>query len=334
MKITNDLADQYDLYYKGGDESIYNKRFGKSLVIPSEALAIKSSLIRVIKKNYLKTKITILDFGCGNGRLFQTVYSIISLPKYQHLCFEFIAYDPSNVGLTHFSNLLLKQGFKHTTNFSSSNTETKQGFISHILEHTNILVKFIQANTEDDIGYIQNLLGNEIDLTLCMFGVLSHIPNKSNRRNILKMFNDTLAKNGELILSLPTAKSFPDELIAYNKLREQYRISLNDCYDKALRLAKEEGDLYYCKFDDNIVVNNFCHMYKIKELKADITSSHIKLKSPVKILSIKHPFELSDNYIYAIYDFVLSSILSYLLPYNNIKERLAKHIIVICEKGL
>ncbi len=86
MTKKDTTADKYNRYYKPpadqeGETSLYNKKFGNRLFTTKEVNLIKEVVDLAVKKNEkaferLRAEgsqvptITLLDFGCGDGRFF------------------------------------------------------------------------------------------------------------------------------------------------------------------------------------------------------------------------------------------------------------------------
>lgn len=76
-KVNTKISDQYDFYYTGADESLYNRRF--RLLKPRTTIR-ERQLLRLHLQQAVKfapsTSIRIIDFGCGNGRTILPLYQL------------------------------------------------------------------------------------------------------------------------------------------------------------------------------------------------------------------------------------------------------------------
>ncbi|MEY3196694.1 MAG: hypothetical protein RLZZ59_60, partial [Pseudomonadota bacterium] len=183
------IATQYDLYYKNGKESLYNKRFGnKSKITIREKSLLRKHLelaVEVANKEDSKD-VKVLDFGCGDGRTLPALYiPALYMPAYD---FTIIAYDISQVGLEELAKNLRSEGFVDHDNNGTNIQNAK--FINK-----NVTIQLVLGTPEMGAGELQNLLGIGFHLVLCLFGVLSHIPGSENRLEIIKMFHKILVKD-------------------------------------------------------------------------------------------------------------------------------------------
>lgn len=339
INTTNDLAEQYNIYYEGGDESVYNKRFGANRIIHREASIINKACERILKQiasdNFGKSiAITILDYGCGDGRLFGVIEQLARKQLDKHVRINFIGYDPSIVGINLFEENLLSKGFaSHHLN----NNHRK------ILIKQNLTVKLLVGDVNYDAKQIADTIGSKIDLCLCMFGVLSHIPGRNNRVSILRMLNESLSNYGELIVSVCTSNLFSKEVAAYTLLRNQLQLCKNQnisdsvkSRQSTLRLAAEVGDFYYCSsYGEGKSIDNYTHLYHPTELISDLKSANFSKTSNVGILSIAHPFNISGNWFKSKLDQIISSIaslISLIFLSQTLPNKLGKHMYVMCRK--
>ncbi len=282
----NDIANQYDSYYENtnGEGSIYDQQYHDK-VLPRDRWVIKDAALKLINKKFpkgsiivqppinpgIRKKVRMVDFGCGDGRYFSVIEEIANSLQTQDIEVELVAYDPSAMGLKVYQEKLYKKGFK-TENIIGERKEPertpgKLGYVNNVLKKDNITINFIHSNVEDTIEHTKTLIG-EVDITLCMFGVLSHIPGRENRQKILKMFNDITNPDGYVILTVPGPWRFTEEQNHYSFLREKQK--------SPHLLATEPGDIYYAKFKGpERKALNFYHIYTSRELLEDLNQANL-----------------------------------------------------------
>ncbi|MFT6107048.1 MAG: SAM-dependent methyltransferase [Rickettsiales bacterium] len=209
--------------------------------------------------------VRIFDFGCGDGRFFDAVKNIADELSKIGMRVEMVAYDPSQAGLDVYSRKLVK---KYDFSQTESPNETSSRF-----SKDNLTVHFLKGEfswTPEEVRESANALvpGGSFDLTMCMFGTLSHIPKRENRVAFLKMFGDSVNKDGEVVLSLPNKlKRFVTEQ------REQRKNPPSE--------DMEEGDIFYGRKDKDgkeVVSGIFYHLYSRQEIIEDIKSAEMKGK--------------------------------------------------------
>jgi hypothetical protein len=341
------ITESYNLYFKkNGHKSIYNKRFGKERLAPREKNLVKLAFHRSFGVDFNNDKFVIIDYGCGDGRYFSALEEIACLLKRRNILLEVISYDPSITGLECYQEMLLKEEYKYLDEArlikrkNDSDNVQVQGYYAGALKKDNLIIKFIHANPNDNIEWITKLIGgaDSSDMVLCMFGTLSHIPTQKARRTILSMFKDVVKKTGYVVVNVPTAKSFVEDLIAYNKLREQKAIlqrrqspySASD-YDTVLGIAQEEGDIYYCKFDVNNAVKNYYNIYNKTRLEQDLTAAGLNVEF-TDISTILHPAEISHSRLKAVID----ELIIIMIPTNYIPaqwmDRIANYLVSFSKK--
>ncbi|MDX2050424.1 MAG: hypothetical protein SFT93_04570 [Rickettsiaceae bacterium] len=175
-----DVAAQYDIDYKGSSKSLYNSRFSTNKVIYREESKITKILTSVYRHNKNKPTIRILDFGCGDGRIFPVIEKFAS--KHTKTKFEIIAYDPSIVGLNEFINNLKQNGFisiDYNNNDNIIDTKPKDQpkdmSIIDILVRGNIEVKFLNNKVDAAPEHITYFTNGQIDAILAIYSSFNHI---------------------------------------------------------------------------------------------------------------------------------------------------------------
>lgn len=315
------IIKQYDIDYYGGEKSLYNKRFGEERVIPREESVIMNSVKNVsqqlsYKANSTKPAIRLLDFGCGDGRIFPVISKIAQNNKDRQV--ELIAYDLSFVGLKEFIKQIELQGLNLIHRGESSNIN--KTYVMGKWSKENLSVIIIHASIDDNLSSVKLLIEKPIHVIFSMFTPLGHIPGINNRQAIITKLKDLLDDRGEIILNVSTRASLPNESLAYEVIREQYEIALSHnqyelakALKKALRIAIEPGDLYYSKHDEKIATHNYGHVYSKDELIEGVKLAGLEIKA-VKVMSIKQPYQLTTSKISKYIDSLLSEVLSWPIP--------------------
>ncbi|AIL65890.1 hypothetical protein NOVO_07775 [Rickettsiales bacterium Ac37b] len=323
----SNTAHQYDRYYMGKDDSIYNKRFGTNKVIPREYFVIYNSFKRIyhrlftLQPKIFTKSIRILDFGCGNGRLFSSIYRIAK--QYINVSIELIAYDISLVGLKDFIEIIEYEGFILDKGRIDENKKNILGYWNK----NNLTIQVIHGNSEENLSNINTLIEKPINLALSIFTVLGHIPKRQNRQNLLKDIGKMLSSEGEFIINVSTKISLLEESIAYDILRKQYKLFLKygsiemaEKLSAVLKLATEPGDLYFAKYDQYNFIYTYGHVYSKNELIEDIINADLKIVDNVKVMSVEQPYIISKNKTKKYLDTLLSLFLSMNLPFGLFKK--------------
>lgn len=265
------ISDSYDQYYSSG---IYQKRYNDTTNQTSREEVIGAA-IRIIERKTLKleklikqndeevillsdriksNKLKILDFGCGDGRFFNAIIAIGEEAKKKGIEVEFIAYDISKTGLEDFTKKMLKFDF---------NLEERRDNIWKI-KKDNLTINFILGNEKSSPEQIAQNIG-DVDMTMCMFGVLSHIYGRENRVNLMKMFSEITNKDGEVVISVPSKKRFAQEQKHYDFLISEQKI------DDIHGIKMEPGDLFYTRKENgDVKIQNYYHVYSAEELREDL----------------------------------------------------------------
>jgi len=313
IKQPNSVAENYDVYYRHGTESIYNKRFEKHLKTPiMEDLLIH----KIIKKSILKSKskiIKILDHGCGDGR-FNFLFEKIA-KKYSNIKFEIISYDISRVGFQIMSENLLEDKYKFTkiNGVLKKYNHYKDGNFAYNIgsfKKDNLSFKLVHGSEHDDPKYTKKFTKN-VNITMSMFGVFCNMPYRKNRITTLKFFNQITTDS--IIVTVVTPKIFQKEANAYT-LMKKHGLNLGD--------AIEEGDFYYAinnaEFSADSVRNqepvlNFGHGYTSFELKDYAKESGLLENSEIFINTVKFPTRFTSR-IQSYIDMLLVKFLNKFFP--------------------
>ncbi|MBN8828928.1 MAG: methyltransferase domain-containing protein [Sphingobacteriia bacterium] len=344
----NNTTKSYNLYFeKNNGISLYNKRFKSQKLTYSEYNIVVRTCLSVIKNIKKKThsypnKLSVLDFGCGDGRYFKAFVKVANILKSKGIILELINYDPSYIGLQCYQNELMNIGFKlnSSVNLHQIQEDSFKGYEVSTLLKDNLKVKFIHGNANDDSKYIMELLGgeNSVDLIFCMFGVLSHIPMQTARIDILTIFNQMVNIWGKVVVSVPAYKDFKKELITYDQLRREKNVldthknplSFID-YKGILGSVSEEGDIYYCRYDDEKAIRIYYNLYNFNRFKNDLKNSGLSINS-LNILNFWHPSKVAGRVILSISDYLISFILSRICKIFKNSVNFTSYIVSICSK--
>ena len=105
---------------------------------------------------------------------------------------------------------------------------------------------------------------DRFDLVFLGFGVLGHIPGRTNRRNLLQILHTVLKPGGVLLLSVPNARRrFLSEQRA---ARTQVRAGV-----------LEHGDILYSRRQGEHVIPLYYHLYTKDEICADIRDAGFEI---------------------------------------------------------
>jgi SAM-dependent methyltransferase len=266
------IANQFDLDYEDANGSLYNARLGKKRVIAREVSLIINVVSAIIYQltsdNKYPEKINILDFGCGNGRLFEIIQIIAKVPGLDKIEFNYTGYDISKIGLSQFVSDLTVQNFISNPQQQSVPKEINAANVMARLRQKNLTATIIHA-AEEDINQIKPSIGNDYHLIMCMYGVLSCVPGRSNRSGILRILKDALGHNGKMLLSVPSKRMFYKEQCLFERLREKFKYEPTR-YGTLIGMAKENGDIYYTVNNSNKSIKHYCHIFSMEELITDI----------------------------------------------------------------
>ena len=317
-----DIVTEYDQYFEGGEKSLYNTRFGKRKTTLREEILISRILkerINLAIRNQRKN-IDILDFGCGDGRLFDLLYKSIAKQKYKNLNFKIVSYDTSRVGIMLFARNLYSANFSLTSNSFDSTA---------IFVKENVNVELVHGKS--DKSFNENVSSYNYDIILCLFGVLDHVPERSKRLGLLNSFNNLLKANGYLALSIPTRRMFKKEHKEFERLRNICKTNKISNIEEILGHAKESGDLYYQVTNSEKTITNFYHLFALDELKKDLKQSNL---SPdyTGVYCIQHISQIVNSRIHNIFDAIFSSLLSSKIFPSQIQEKLSKYIVLLARK--
>lgn len=322
----NDIGDQYDNYYGGGEKSIYAQQY-KNQILPRDQWVLNQEAIKLAKHKFpvlfpsfwdslcgntsnginvvllnQPREIRILDYGCGDGRYLSAIEDIAGEMAKQGINIHYIGVDPSLVGLETYQKHLLNKSFCLSQGDGRSLHhlgEEENGYNGPTFKRGNLTVELVHNNVNDTVEHQKGLIG-EVDMTMCMFGVLSHIPGRENRKETLKMFGDITNPEGSVILTLPGPQRFLNEQLTYDTLRQQER------WD-SVGLAKEPGDILYAKFQgQERKALNYYHIYTAKEVLEDLGMAGLMPQNGIQVNYISDIQGLTSNPVFAKLDEYIS----------------------------
>lgn len=255
--------ENYEAYVGSGE---YNSRY-KGVPARSDA-AIKNAIIKA------PAPATVLDFGCGEGRYFEHVIEDMPTPV------NYIACDVTLEALKNLEKRLLEKGYRKEANARGESYDLaddknhKVGYKGPVYVKGNKRVEFVRSIIGDEVAHTKTLLEPlKPNVTISMFGVISHIRGKSARQSTLRMLSDI--SHGTVILSVPNTKSHADTLKEFERKRtENSNPEAQSMHD--LRDAKEGGDIYYTRIIDGAPVEFYYHLYSPDELAQDLKAANLK----------------------------------------------------------
>lgn len=202
-------------------------------------------------------EITVLDYGCGTGRYLPLLQEIA---EREGLNIRYLALDSHANMLRATEKLALEQGYaplpmRNTFPINDPlHVEKSQGHRGPAYKKQfgagSVTVQLLQPNIirqegEDGPiatpGFLKEALLNEhIDLSLCMFGVLSYCHKQGVRHAILDLLNEVT--DGPILVSSPTPQRDPQAYAHHVALRAE--LAAGPAAERHKELLKELGDAH------------------------------------------------------------------------------------------
>jgi SAM-dependent methyltransferase len=250
------LTDFYDKRY---EKDAYNL----TCISDDESSHIKNMLYSIQKSklstNADKKIITLIDYGCGDGRLHPLYEEIAQEVLGEDFILKVIGIDPSQSALSIYREKCNQSGYKvKSDNGVGKLWEIGEGSDNYIIGKRNVEVCLFCA----DIGILNNLkaLNWHMDFIVSA-GVTCHVLGRDNRKNILNAFK---MASSSLFLSQPTNEDFSSIQRNFHQMREEKKIiqkSIKDLsssdgdvsllqkkllhLNENLKDAQEDGEIYY-----------------------------------------------------------------------------------------
>ncbi|NBO25076.1 MAG: hypothetical protein EBU93_07600, partial [Chlamydiae bacterium] len=216
--ISDPLSDSYHkkLSRDNGVCEFYDKRFSRdayNLNTPTndEEIVVMRFLDEITKN---KNQITVLDYGCGDGRLFTVFNKFLTLNPSSHI--KLFACDISIEGLKKYQNNLLAQNFEI---LESENRDQKCEYdcfsvLRSAKKNLEVILVRAKPNHYEDVKSI-----GKCDLSISI-AVLQHILDRKNRGKFYD-FLRFISKNSFFTAS---KHNFLSQLEHFSKLREKKSI--------------------------------------------------------------------------------------------------------------
>lgn len=197
------------------------------------------STLHFLYRHGAKKAADILDFGCGNGRY--------ALPLLQETKARLTAFDISQAAIAELARFL------------QNHPEAGR-------------IRLFQGEAEK-----LNFQGS-YDLIMLMFGVLSHVGDRTARLATLRQLRSLIRPEGQLILSVPSIfRRRPLELLAARFSRMTGR---------AQDTQKEPGNILFTRNIDKQAMQFFYHLYSVKGLQSELQKADFRMTavSPESLL--------------------------------------------------
>jgi SAM-dependent methyltransferase len=284
-------GSSYDQYYDKNESSVYHKLY-EDKIIAFDRYLVERQTDSIAERNVMlgKGSVTILDYGCGDGRFFN-LYKTLSAEIYQNygLGLKVIGLDPSVQGLRYFAGRMAthKSLFIKNETFHDLSEQVggNLGYVAGKYKYDNLEVTLIHSHVDDSLDHIESLIG-EVDFTILMFSVLAHVIGEHNRVELLKMLDKV---SYEIFYSVPGPAIFPKYQYYFDVIRkpDDYSEEIIANVTKSLaelkinpenfQVANEEGDIIYSRVEEgNAKVQNYMHIYRnSEEIKKELETANI-----------------------------------------------------------
>jgi SAM-dependent methyltransferase len=297
----------YDHYYSGDDNSIYHELYHDE-VIPNDKRIIRDLVAKQIQnKNSTEwnREVSILDYGCGDGRFFNFFKELADELNSQGMKLTIIGYDPSLEGLKYFAGRLHKQKFTQNglEEYKDFTNESAGELAYTIGSYTkdNLNVKLVHGHVDDKLSYIADQVGS-VDLAILMFCVLAHVVGRDNRVELLKMLDDI---SSSMFYSVPGPAILSEYQYAFDVMRDK-KISSD-----IMSLVQEDGDIVYTRVEQGeSKIQNYLHIYNsTAEVKNEVNAAAIS-NFNLGINKIFHETHLINHPWLATFDMYASQLAS------------------------
>lgn len=295
--IEPSIVKSYNNYYSSGVyKSLYDDKVNQNVI---DKIGFYCSNLSKLNNNI----ISILDFGAGDGRLYSYFKDIAA--KLPNNIIRIVAYDISDVGLDIFAEKMKKDKFIYSEiDATASGKEKIRKFSKNNLE-ISLLLGNLSMSSNDIIELTKNANNfSNFDLSIALFGVISHIAGNENRFNMIKLLDDAVARVGIVMFTVPNAeKNFKKEQDHYNFLINEQGISSINSYNQL-----QKGDIFYTRPNSN--VKNYYHLFDYQEIN-NILANYQPEYYKISIDTIKkEPDLVKSNILQQRCDFYLSRKLS------------------------
>jgi len=271
-----DEAEQYNRYYLSEEdgESHYDKRYGGKITLQTQE-RLGNTINTILEYKGSTDTLTILDYGCGNGRHFSTIRKLVEMLDHTGIQVYYVGYDISWVGLEQFGEKAIGQGLIKIGGekiHPITESETKDaGYQGPVLAKGNLKLSLVHCDASDSPEHIKSLLP-DADLSLCMNGVLSCIEERRDRQAVLELVGKKTT--GRLIFTVPNADCAEDK---QKNLNAEYTEKVQkERLEEAIKTGKnarllEKDDKYIPRvLRYNKTISLFYHLYTLERLREDL----------------------------------------------------------------
>jgi len=288
----------YKKYYASG---VYDGRFDperptyrreEDLIIDTFNASFSAFRLRNANQSELAQDFHLLDLGCGSGRTIGMVLYIADKLSQKGVGLTFVGIDPEQAGLDIYKERLMEKGF-------SLHDPVADGTIN--LSKNNIKFKLV-AGDQHKISE----LDKTFDMSISMFGVLSHIRGVDNRVEALAIINEKTC--GFLAITIAGYNGFRDRIKLFDELRK-----VDDNWAKAI----EKGDFRYTIAGAN--ESNYYHAAEIDEARNDAVLAGYEV-TKVGVSSILHPSKIPSQKWLSGVDKFASRMATRILPSKHASE--------------
>ena len=215
----NSLLANYEQRYCSDEhgENTY-RASGKKRLIGTENDIYYEAIASRLPTASATKNLSILDFGCGDGRVLEALANGIRNYIPQDIIIHLIGYDIVPAGLEALKRRLLLTGY-----VDSSAIHTNKQSPANVLRHekNNIIVTLILGDIETAPDQMINTItsGKSMDVSIAAFGVMAHMiddptldRDKQQRVAWMRAIGDVT--QGDVIISISTPLEYQEELAA------------------------------------------------------------------------------------------------------------------------